>query len=111
MSVEDRYYTQKEYSKLSNAMKEGLRLKRKKRGHQPGDGSKKTSSKRQKTAGGKEGKAQVTLSKRDIMAIAKQVRFMDGGDEDESASEHSEEKETPKPPTNRNNKALQRKKP
>jgi len=36
-SVEDHYYSCQEYSKLSTAAKEGLCLKWKKRGHQPGD--------------------------------------------------------------------------
>ena len=33
MTVEDRYYTPQEYAKLSVAKKNGLRAKRKKRGH------------------------------------------------------------------------------
>jgi len=108
-SVEDRYYSRQEYSKLSNAAKEGLRLKRKKRGHQPGDSTPKNVAKKQKVGKKPAMKAAKDWSKREIMALAKKVRFMDLEDHS-SDSEQSEEKEAPKKPSNRNNKALQRKK-
>ena len=108
-SVEDRYYSRQEYSKLSNAAKEGLRLKQKKRGHQPGDSTPKNVAKKQKVGKKPAMKAAKDWSKREIMALAKKVRFMDLEDHS-SDSEQSEEKEAPKKPSNRNNKALQRKK-
>ena len=40
MSVEDCYYTGKEYAKLSKAKKFGLKLKRQKRSHKPGNKNK-----------------------------------------------------------------------
>ena len=40
MSVDDRYYTGKKYAMLSKAKKLGLKLKRQKRGHKPGNKSK-----------------------------------------------------------------------
>ena len=45
------------------------------------------------------------------MAIAQQLKAMEDAGDDDSGSVHSEEKEVPKQPSNRNNKALQRKKP
>lgn len=41
MSIEDRYYTYKEYRDLSPAKKAGLKRKRSARGHKSGDGAKK----------------------------------------------------------------------
>ena len=44
MSVEDRYYNRSEYSKLTNAQKLGLKLKREKRGQKKGSQGKKSSN-------------------------------------------------------------------
>jgi len=84
-------------------------LKWKKRGHQPGDNTQKNVAKKQKVGKKPAMKAAKDWSKREIMALAKKVRFMDLEDHS-SDSEQSEEKEAPKKPSNRNNKALQRKK-
>ena len=40
MSVDDHYYTGKEYAKLSKAKKFGLKLKHQKHGHKPGNKNK-----------------------------------------------------------------------
>ena len=81
-----------------------LRLKHNKRGHQPGDGSKK-GAKRQKTGDGKPGQ----LSKRTIMAIAKQLQALNV-EADASESEQSEAEMATQKTSNRTNKALQRRK-
>jgi len=112
-SVEDRYYQRKEYSQLSNAAKEALRLKWLKRGHQSGDQTK-PATKKQKREDAKpagKGKAVKDWSKREIMAIAKKVQFLNLEGQESSDSEQSEEKvqAVPKKP-NRLNPELQRKK-
>ena len=92
MTIEDRYYDRKEYSKLTIAQKKGLSIKRKKRGHK---------SK-------KDGKGRPQLSKREVKAVKRLLQKDDdkGDDVDDDASES----DGADPPTNRNNKALKRKK-
>jgi len=105
--VEDRYYTRKEYAKLSNAAKDGLRLERLKRGHVTGEGPPPQPNKRAKT----------DLSQRDIMALAKKVHWLSMESEQASEEEDAPMEQAPvaqAPPTppvpNRLNSALRRKK-
>jgi len=105
--VEDHYYTCKEYAKLSNAAKDGLRLKQLKRGHVSGEESSPQPNKKVKT----------DFSQRDIMALAKRVHWLNM--ESEQASEEEDApmeqapvvQDPPTPPnTNRLSPALRRKK-
>ena len=105
--VEDCYYTRKEYAKLSNAAKDGLRLERLKRGHVTGEGPPPLPNKRVKT----------DLSQRDIMALAKKVHWLSMEPEQPSEEEDAPMEQAPvvqAPPTppipNRLNSALRRKK-
>ena len=107
MSVEDRCYTFKEHKELLLAKQHGLALKRQKRGHKPGT---KTSATRTKNNN-------LTLSKASIEAIAAAVtEEQDSSDSDSSDSDSDDdeikppEKKKQKTASNRNNKALQRKK-
>jgi hypothetical protein len=87
MSVEDRYYTQKEYQSLSAAKKLALKLKRQKRGNNGGKHGNKNESKKRK-------KELVDLSQRTIKAIASALRpgpsENDSDDSDDSAEEDEE---------------------
>jgi len=95
MSVEDRYYTRQEYMRLSNAKKNGLRLKREARVQDDGQPSKKKPRKNKKGDGKPAPASTMNLSKRQIAALAKQVRFqLDGGAEDGSASDASAAEDT-----------------
>jgi hypothetical protein len=102
MSVEDRYYSRKEYSKLSVAKQAGLRQKRKQRGHDH-------SSRARKRNNGNKAKIP-KFSKRDIKAIAQQIKSLPT--ENDTDDGYEEEEDVPKKTAtpNRNNKALQRKK-
>jgi hypothetical protein len=105
MSVEDRYYNQKEYKSLSAAKKLGLKLKRQKRGN------KSNNSKKRK-------KELVDLSQRTIKAIASALRpdpEEDESDESDESAEEQDETVPMKPPSkkgkqtsNRNHPALKR---
>ena len=99
MSVEDRYYTRDEYMKLSRAKKKALSLKRKKRGHKPGEKSSKTVAKGKKT-----------YSKRTISAVQTNMKNMQI-DSDSSESDSDCEMVDAKTTkcSNRSNKALTRK--
>ena len=99
MSVEDRYYTKAEYSKLSAAKRKGLSIKRQKRGHKPGEKSSKTSPKKGKR----------TFNKRVISAIKRIFSDVTDKEEEETGSEE-EEQQPQQEITNRENKALKRKK-
>ena len=98
MTIPDRYYTEKEYQALSAEQKLGLKIKRSKRGHVPGS---KSSKKPRKI------KALTTTEPEDTTAA----------ESSDSDSSDSEDEEVPiKPPnnqvpSNRTNKALQRKTP
>ena len=98
MSVEDRYYTPKEYEKLSPAKKNGLRAKRKKRGHQPGHGTK-SPEKSPRKAG------QSISNKRFEKRIVSALRRLTTHDSDESDHEDEQSNDGV---TNRNHGALRR---
>ena len=105
--VEDRYYTRQEYAKLSNAAKDGLRLKRLKRGHVSGEGSPPQSNKKVKT----------DLSQREIMALANKVHWLSMENEQANEEEDAPMEQAPvaqappiPPITNRLHSALRRKK-
>jgi len=86
MTVDDCYYTNKEYAKLSAAKKEGLRLKWLEQGH-PSEEKPERAAKKQKTGNGK---GHGHLSKRAIMAIAKQIQSLNLNQEEGSISDQSE---------------------
>ena len=94
MSVEDRYYTPKEYEKLSIAKKNGLRAKRKARGHNPKKGQGKSPHK-----GGQ------SYTKKFEKRVISALRRLNTDDSDDS---DSEEQRMEEPTTNRNNQALRR---
>jgi len=105
--VEDRYYTRQEYAKLSNAAKDGLRLKRLKRGHVSGEGSPPQPNKKVKT----------DLSQREIMALANKVHWLSMENEQANEEEDAPMEQAPvaqappiPPITNRLHSALRRKK-
>ena len=115
MSVADRYYSKSEYDQLTPAQKNGLRLKRKSRGH------KSTGSKR--TTSGKQGNGKrVRFAKGDAKVLADKlaprvasmvksiVKSEDelSGDEDDSDSDTSSSGNKSSCLKNRNNKALKR---
>ena len=96
--VEDRYYTGKEYNALSKEQKDALRMKRKARGHQPGQQKKK-----QKVAGNKELEKlsrQVSQMASIVSKIPTVTDSDDGEDDDDKPSGGG----------NRNNPALTRQK-
>lgn len=106
MTVEDRYYSKKEYDALSNAKKRGLKRKRELRGHQAGTKDSKS-------------KGKLDLSKRSIKALASALRdaetntaeTADGSDTDTSEDEIVPMKPAAKKAkSNRSNSALTRKK-
>ena len=107
MSVEDRYYTIKEYKALSAGKKKGLHLKRGKRDNKGSNGNKSkdnNSNKRKRN----------NLSKREIKALKRLAQ--DNGKGSSSENDHesdasdAEDVEMKSPNNgNRNNKALQRK--
>jgi hypothetical protein len=87
MSVEDCYYTQKEYHSLSAAKKLALKLKRQKQGHNGGKHGNKNESKKRK-------KELVDLSQRTIKAIASELRpgpQVEESDESDDSAEEDEE--------------------
>ncbi len=93
--VEDCYYMCQKYSQLSNAAKDALRLKWTKRGHQPGDQTKQATKKQKKEEAKPAGKAVKDWSKREIMALAKKVKWLDleAQGQESSDRDQSEEKE------------------
>ena len=95
MSVEDRYYTPQEYAKLSVAKKNGLRAKRKKRGHSSDNESGK-SNKRQQRANKK-------FEKRVVSAIRRISLKDDKDDSSDSDSSRSNDE-----PTQAGNKSILR---
>jgi len=97
MTVEDWYYTRKEYNKLTMAQRKGLDLKRKKRGHQKGS---KDSTVKRPPGNGKR------LSNQEVAALKRMLAKDDKKGDDVSDDFSDETRET----TNRNNKALKRKK-
>ena len=102
MSVQDRYCTTKECNKLSSAVKKGLRIKRRQRGHKPGKKGKSDRS-------AKKGKK--TFDKRVISALkrhADQMKTKNPNDPDGSDDESQDGNDGGS--SNRNNKALKRKK-
>ena len=102
MSVEDQYYSMKEYNSLSPAKKAGLRAIREKRGHKSGNNN--NNNNNNKAA------KRPKLSNREIKAIAAAVR---NATEDVMNADDSEDDEVPMKPAasnNRNNSALQRRK-
>ena len=100
MSVEDRYYSKTEYSKLSAAKKKGLNIKRKKRGHKPGAKDSKSSPK----------KGPATFRKR-VVSVLKQLTGkgeLNAGDDSSDSDEEVPMKDNSSQ-SNRTNKALKRK--
>jgi len=104
--VDDRYYMCKEYAKLSNAAKDGLRLKRLKRGHVSGDSSSQPNK-----------KVKTDLSQRDIMALANKVHWLSMENEQDNEDEDAPMEQAPvaqapptSPITNRLHSTLRRKK-
>ena len=99
MSVEDRYYNKKEYAALSAAKKKGLQLKRKARGHKPGE----QSSKRKKTNNA----SPLKLTNRQIASI---VSALKNSDDTPSATDEDDiiELDDGNDQPNRSNPALQR---
>ena len=61
LSVEDCYYKKSEYDQLTGAQKKGLKLKREKRSHKPGQ--KNSFSTKGGKVGGNKGKSKLQLSK------------------------------------------------
>ena len=109
MSVEDRYYTKKEYELLSPAKKLGLKRKRATRGHKPGT----KSSKDYRKPTNQDSKLE--LSKRTIKAIASKVAELHQSSNTESSEtevDSDAEKDRPtkrqRISNNRSNPALQR---
>ena len=98
MTVKDRYYSKSEYSNLSTAKKNGLRLKRKKRGHKTSAPPKGKGQKKQKAGSPK-------VSKRMIKAVAAAMKDMS----DDSEEEDSKKVSFPDSASNRTNSALTRK--
>ena len=96
MSVEDRHCDKSEYSKLTNAQKLGLKLKREKRGQKKG-------------SQGKRKQGEIKLSDHSIKAIASALRESNNDDSDEEDSDDEKSDAPPKKQkTNRTNKALSR---
>jgi hypothetical protein len=106
MTVEDRYYTSKEYKNLTKEKRLGLKRKREQRGHKSGS----------KQRGGRK---TLAIDKRTIKAIATEiantVNITDGNNttDDESDSENEDRRPTKvnKRERNRDNGALQRNPP
>ena len=114
MSIDDRYYTYSEYNRLTRAQKNGLRLKRKSRGHKPT--SKRTTSdnkgkgKRVRFA---KGDAKVFADKvapRVASMVKSLIKSEDesSADDDDSDSDNSSSGNKSSCLKNRNNKALKR---
>ena len=114
MSIDDRYYTHSEYNRLTRAQKNGLRLKRKSRGHKPT--SKRTTSdnkgkgKRVRFA---KGDAKVFADKvapRVASMVKSLIKSEDesSADDDDSDSDNSSSGNKSSCLKNRNNKALKR---
>lgn len=108
MTVEDRYYSKKEYESLSPAKKFGLKLKREKRGHK---------EKKEKSGKSKKQMGEMNLSERSIKALASALRQSKEKDDKLESSEGSDEDSQKEPAekrlrftNNRNNPALARRK-
>lgn len=112
-TVEDRYYSKEEYSRLTKEQKDALRQKRTKRGHKPGSKSSKVihggDAKRQKTGGAGNKKFS-----RSISALAKQVASlsekMDAKHVPDVVSTDGSSNSDSTSTSNRNNSALTRQK-
>ena len=101
MTVEDRYYKKSEYMKLSQAKKKGLALHRQNRGH-------KKSGKSSSNAKGFSLREVKMLRKFASMKIKAKADEMDTSDEESDDGGSDKENESKK--SNRNIKALTRKK-
>jgi len=108
-TVEDRYYTKEEYSKLDPEQKRELALKRAKRGHAPGSKSSKVVSSG-KAGGGSVAKSLKAVT-RSVAALAKKVDTIVVTDDSSDASDTVDAKaSTPVASGNRTNRALTRSK-
>ena len=109
LSVDDHYYMGKEYAKLSKAEKLGLKLKRQRRGHKPGNmGNNKSGNTGNK--GRSRAAQKPTNDERATMRIIKALsRLLAEGeqDDDDITSDVNTDVGTNNP-LNRSNKALQR---
>ena len=95
MSVDDRYYTGKEYAKLSKAKKSGLKLKRQKRSHKPANKNKPKAMLKPTT------EDQVTTCI--IKALSKIIVDKGQSDDEDANARDTSDANTP----NQGNKALQ----
>lgn len=89
MSIEDRYYTYKEYRDLSPAKKAGLKRKRNARGHKSGDSAKKQHSKNNGN-GKSKSLTKKTVSKMIVSALKEMTisdKESDDADSDDSSIE------------------------
>ena len=107
MSVDDRYYTGREYATLSKAKKLGLKLKRQKRGHKPGNKGKSRTAPKPTTGD--------RTTRRIIKALTKLIAA-EGQSEDDNTIDNGPSgpmdtnTNTGTNASNRANKALQRRK-
>ena len=118
MSTDDWLYTKEEYSKLSSAAKNGLRLKRLARGHVPGNKRKQDGK---KNGDDKSKRVKFNLNKRQIKSLAREIAAVrasgdEGDDDDTNDGNDNDDGDTGTGPnkgskrvTNRNNSALRRK--
>lgn len=100
MTIEDRYYNKQEYSKLTQAQRKGLDIKRKKRGHVKGG---KDSKMPNRTGKG-------NFSRREVKALKRMLGSGTDHDATNIKQESDDESDTPPPTDNRRNRALKRKK-
>jgi hypothetical protein len=123
MTVEDMYYNNKEYNKLSAAQKLGLDIKREQRGHKPsrdrnrGRGGGRDGSGRGGRGGGR-GNDKIDLSSRSIKALKSLEKTLksatdtatESTDNDDGSAEEENESQSKKQKTqsNRENPALRR---
>ena len=108
LSVDDRYYTGKEYSKLSKAEKLGLKLKCQRRGHKPGNmGNNKTGNMGNK--GRPRASQKPTNDNRATTRIIKALSRLlaEGEQEDDDITSENNTDVGTNNPLNRSNKALQ----
>ena len=103
MSADDRYYTGKEYASLSKAKKLGLKLKRQKRGHKPGNKSKPRAAAPKSTIADR-------TTTRIIKALSKLIATETQSEDDNTIDNGPTDDTTDTTASNRANKALQRRK-
>ena len=111
LSVDDRYYMGKEYAKLSKAEKLGLKLKRQRRGHKSGNmGNNKPGNMGNK--GRPRAAQKPTNDDRATMHIIKALSRLlaEGEQEDDDITSEANTDVGTNNPSNRSNKALQRRK-